>query len=122
MSEGRGVAREVQEQLVDYLTTTPKAGAVLTMSFFSGHLWVFIVTAYLRSNTRGNKLLESLPGRTAVGIFWFTAVLVPIYWSKFREVNFEYARILDVVIPTIVAGMMLQLVVFAFFAYFGDRK
>ncbi len=122
MSEGRGVVREVEQQLLDYLRDTPKAAGVLIMSFFSGHLWVFIVTAYLRSKTRGNKLLESLLGRTAVGILWFTAVLVPVYWLKFREVNFDYERILEVVIPTIVAGMLLQLVVFAFFAHFGDRN
>ena len=86
---------------------TPKAVALLVMSYFSGHLWVFIVTAFLRSKTRGNKLLQSMTGKTAVGLLWFTAVMAPVYLLKHGEYHFAYSRILDVTIPTLVVGLFL---------------
>ena len=118
----RDITKAIEQQALGYFKETPKAVVVVVMSFFSGHLWVFIVTAFLRSKTRGNRLLESRLGRTAVGMFWFTGVLVPLYLLKFGAYDFEYQRILDIVIPTLVTGMFLQLIVFAFFARFGDRK
>ena len=116
------VTKTVQEQLVAYLKQTPKAVAVLVVSYFSGHLWVFIVTAFLRSKRGGNKLLQSITGKTAVGLLWFTAVLALVYWWKFGEFNFAYPRMLDIAIPTLVAGLVVQLIAFALFVTFGDRK
>jgi hypothetical protein len=115
------LAKTAQVQFLEYLKQTPKALAVLIMSYFSGQLWVFIIAAFLRSKTRGNKLLQSTAGKTAVGLLWFSGILAPVYWLKFGNLGFEYAGILEVAIPTLVSGMFAQLVVFALFVALGDR-
>jgi hypothetical protein len=79
---GGAVDGSIEQQLIDYLRQTPKAVAVLIFSFFSGQLWVFIIIAYLKKTTKGNKLLNSIHGKTALGLFWFTLVLIPIYYIR----------------------------------------
>ena len=114
--------QQIQQQILDYLRQTPLALGILVMSFFSGQLWAFILTAFIRSKTRGNKFIESILGRLAMGIIWFTAVSVPIYLIKFGNMDFQYERILQIAIPTLVTGMLAQLMLFALFAYYGDRR
>jgi hypothetical protein len=116
------VATAIQKQVTAYLAATPKAAGLLVMSFFSGQLWVFIIMAFLRSSTRGNKLIQGPTGRTAVGLAWHGTVLVPIYLFKFHQYDFDYQRILEVVIPTIVTGLLIQLIIFAFFAGSGGHR
>lgn len=122
MQAEKGVAKTIEQELLEYLKQTPTAIAVLVMSYFSGHLWVFVVTAFLRSKTRGDNLLRSITGKTALGLLWFAAILVPIYLYKFREYNFEYSRILEVALPTLVTGLLVQLFAFVAFITFGDRE
>ena len=122
MLGGGALRKTVEQQVAEYLKETPKAVAALVMSYFSGHLWVFIVTAFLRSKTRGNKLLQSVTGKTGVGLLWFAAVMFLLYLIKFRELNFEYTRLLELAVPTLMMGLVCQLVVFVLFAVFGDRK
>jgi hypothetical protein len=118
----RGPEQQIVEQVSEYLKQTPIAVGVIVMSFFSGHLWVFIITGFLRSKTRGNKLLESRSGRTAIGVLWFTGVSAPLYVYRYHNYNFEYRNILEIAIPTLVTGLLVQLIIFALFASFGDRK
>lgn len=116
------ISKQVGEQFIDYLKQTPKAAAVMVVSFFCGHLWAYVVTTFFRgSKTRGNTLLQSVMGRTALGLVWFSAVLVPIYTLKFRAFDFDYDRILALVVPTLVAGLAIQLIVFALCLKLGDR-
>ncbi len=121
MAAERDVPLAVGEQVLDYLRQTPKAVAVLVVSYLSGHLWVFIITAFFRSRTRGDQLLKSVTGRTAVGLLWFASLLVPIYLLRFGGLHFEYANILELTVPTLVAGLFFQLLVFIICVRFGDR-
>jgi flagellar biosynthesis protein FliQ len=117
----RELTTSVGEQFFDYLAQTPKALAVLVVSYFSGHLWVFMITAFFRSRTRGDNLLRSVTGRTAVGLVWFTSILGPFYFLKFGALTFEYANVLDLAVPTLVIGLFVQLLVFVACVRFGDR-
>ncbi|MCI0560052.1 MAG: hypothetical protein MN733_16305 [Nitrososphaera sp.] len=122
MAGKQGMERGLQTDLLEYLRDTPKALVVVVASFISGHLWVFMITAFIRSKTKGNNLLQSTVGRTTVGLIWLTGVLVPFYCLKFREFSFDYERILQIAIPTVVTGLFIQLILFAIFVSFGDRK
>ena len=122
MASEPSVSNTIYVLLSDYLKQTPKAVAFFVMSYFSGHLWVFVFTAFLRSKTKGNKLLLSMTGKTAIGLLWFTSTLALIYRFKFGAFNFEYLNMLDVVIPSLIAGLVVQMFVFTLFVTFGDRK
>jgi hypothetical protein len=113
---------QLQQQILEYLRQTPIAVGVLVMSFFSGQLWAFIITAFIRTKTRGNRLIESFWGRMAMGILWFTAISVPMYLWRFGNYEFEYGNLVRIAIPTMVTGMLAQIIIFALFGYFGGRR
>ena len=116
------IEKSIEKNVIDYLRETPKAMAVIVASFLSGHLWVFVITAFVRSKTKGNGMMQSVTGRTAIGLFWLTGILVPVYRMKFGDFAFEYDRILQAAIPTTVTGLFVQLILFGFFVIYGDRK
>lgn len=116
------IEKSLEKDVVQFLHETPKALAVVVAAFFSGHLWVFVITAFVRSKTKGNGMVQSLTGRTAIGLIWLTGTLVPIYRIKFGDFAFDYDKILQVTIPTIVTGLFVQLLLFAMFVCLGDRK
>ncbi len=119
MSATSDVESEVEGRIVDYLRRTPHAVAVLFFSFMSGQLWTFVIAAYCRRGTRGNKLLQSITGRTAAGLAWFAIVMVPVYALYNQRLDFDYANVLSLVVPTIVIGLSVQVVIFACFVRFG---
>lgn len=115
------VVSVVLDEAIEYLKATPKAAGFLFMSFMSGHLWAFMVIAH-RSKTKGNDLLKTIHGRTAIGLLWFSFILVPTYFLKFRGYDFKYDQVLDSLIPVVILGLFLQLIVFLVFVFFGERK
>lgn len=121
MSVERNATEAVGEIVLDYLRQTPKAVGVLLASFFSGHLWVFMVLA-IRTKTRGNTFLQPPIGRTALGLCWFTMIHLPLYFAKFRELDFKYNKMMQLAIPTVLFGLAIQVVLFAVFVRYGDKK
>lgn len=116
------IEKDIKNDIGQYLHNTPKALAVVVAAFFSGHLWVFVITAFIRSKTKGNGMMQSPTGRIAIGLIWLTGVLVPIYRLKFGDFEFDYENILQIIIPTIVIGLFFQLLLFSLFVCLGDRK
>lgn len=114
--------KEIYKKLLEYLLTTPKALAVLIASFFSGHLWSYILAAYVRKSTKGSPIMNSKTGRTSIGFVWFVGILVPIYVAVYRDLSFEYEKILHIVLPTIVLGLFVQFLIVILFFYFGEPK
>lgn len=112
MARERDVATAIGEHVLDYIKQTPAASAVLVASFLSGHLWVFVITAFFRSKTKGDQHLKTITGRTALGVLWFAAMMTPIYFVKFRTLDFAYTNMLEVTVPTLVVGLLVQLAVF----------
>ncbi|KTC22065.1 hypothetical protein AO390_04005 [Pseudomonas marginalis ICMP 11289] len=115
-----GVQSKIEEKILEYLLATPKALAILAASFVSGHLWIFVIKAY-RKRTKASHFVESKTGRTAVGLLWMAAVLFVIYVSRFRDLSFDYEKILIICIPTIIVSLFVQLVIFVLFLVVGDK-
>ncbi len=122
MPDASNMENGIQAKLLEYLIATPKAMAVLVASFISGNLWAFIITAFIRSKRKGNSALLTVAGRTSLGFGWFMVVFVPFYIIKYHEIAFEYSKILQISIPTVIIGIFIQLVLFVLFLRFGDRK
>lgn len=116
------IPNEIVQQVLDFLRSTPKAVGVLAASFISGHLWVFVLTAYFRNGTKGDTLIKSPTGRAGLGILWLTVVLIPYYALKYRDLPVDLDKILDIAIPTIVLGFFLQLVIFIVVINLKDKK
>ena len=115
-----GVASEIEKKVLDYLLVTPKALAIFVASFLSGHLWIFVIKAF-RKRTKASNLMESKTGRVAIGLIWMASVSAVIYMVRFRDMSFEYDKIMIIAIPTIVTALFLQLIVFVTFLLIGDK-
>jgi hypothetical protein len=113
------IQHSVADVLSNYLRATPQAIAVLIVAFLSGHLWVYIITAYLRRNTKGNRLLQSTAGRIAIGMAWLAVVMIPVYFTEYGTWPADYGNILAIVIPTIVLALFAQVVIFGLFVSRG---
>ena len=112
----------VQAQVIEYLKQTPKAVGVLVCSFFSGQLWVFIIFAYLKKGSKGNKIIKSITGKTGIGLCWFSLVLIPVYYINNGDFFFMYEKIIELVIPTIIFGFFAQILIFGLFVTFGNSE
>lgn len=116
------IEKNILEKLMEFFSDTPKAMAVAVVAFLIGHLWVFVITTFVRSKTKGNRMLSSPASRVTIGLAWLTAIFIPLYRFSFGDYAFEYDKILQIVIPTIVFGLFAQLILFIIFLVFGDRK
>ena len=112
---------EIWKKVIDWLLTTPKALALLVFSFFSGHLWIFIITTYFKTSKKGNKYLKSIYGKIAVGVIWFTIIDLPIH--LFRNGNIiDINNIFDNILYAIMYGLILQGIVFGLIVTLKKEK
>ena len=98
----------ISEKVSNYLEKTPLAGFVLVMSFFTGHMWLYVLSI----TERPKKQLESVVGRTAAGL-WFTVVMAPFYVVTYGEYTFREEKVLQIAVPSVVLAMILQAIVIA---------
>lgn len=114
------VPDEVLQQVIGYIVATPKALGGLFCSYFSGQLWAFLTVAYLKKNTRGNKMLDNLSAKIGLGSAWFCLISLPIYWLKNDNLNLEFESFLNILPPAIVVSFALQLFIYLAIAKWGD--
>jgi len=111
-AEASKIGKVVEDQIVEFLRRTPQAAAVLAISFLSGQLWAYLVLVR-RTSQKGTSLLKTIPAKTALGLLWFSFVLVPLYGVSCRSLVFHYEKILGLIVPTLVTGLFLQALIFA---------
>ncbi|MEJ8865752.1 hypothetical protein [Pseudomonas jessenii] len=121
MSATDEVKDAVAKQIIDYLKTTPQALAFLIMAFASGHLWAYVITNFVKEKKGGNKEIRSAIGRLSLGLVWLASNLVVVYGFVHHSWPRDYAKIIDLIIPTIVLGFFIQLIVLAGVVIFGER-
>ncbi len=112
---------EVTQQVIGYIIATPKVFGGLFCSYFSGQLWAFLTIAYLKKNTRGNKLLDNYPAKIALGSSWFCVVALPIYWLKYDNFNLNYDSFINILPPAIIVSFALQIFIFLAVAKWGGK-
>ena len=113
--------KAIAKVILDKISTTPQFALYLCLSFLSGHLWVFMAVAY-RSKSKGNDLLRTTHGTTALGIMWNLALVPPFYMVRFHTYDFEYEKIFDFLAPTMILGFTIQFIMLISYITFGERK
>ena len=116
------VPDEAVQQIVGYIVATPKVLGGLFCSYFSGQLWAFLTVAYFKKNTRGNKMLDSLPAKVALGSCWFCLISLPIYWAKYDSMDLVYDNFLNILPAAIIVAFALQLFVYLAVAKWGASQ
>jgi hypothetical protein len=112
---------EIMNKSANYhLSDAGKIIALILVAFLSGNLWI-IISRSLFPGPRENSLANSHLGRTVIGLAWLALMMGIIYFLKFAG-DLSVRNIIDVMIPAMVAGMFMQLIVFALSTYFGDGQ
>lgn len=105
--------------LLQLLTSSPYIICTVALSYFSGHLWAYIILSYLSKKER--KILYSLFGKLSLGLMWFALVLIPIYLVRFKSVNIIGEQLLEILITVLAIAFALQLIIL-FVVFFLHRK
>lgn len=109
---------EAKEKIFEYVLNTPKALVTLVFSWLSGHLWVYIVLTYFKDGTKGKKFLDGHIGKTAIGLLWFSLIMIPTYYFSHSSLNIEYEKLLSSVFSTLLYGLALQAIIFILLTLF----
>ncbi|MEB2854069.1 hypothetical protein [Pseudomonas atacamensis] len=121
MAVPEDLEKAVVSQIIDYLKSTPQVLFLVIMAIASGHLWAFIITSFFKEKENGNKELRSIVGRLSLGLMWLAANLVVIYGLEHHSLPRDYSKIIELIFPTIILGLFLQLIVYVLVIAFGER-
>jgi hypothetical protein len=115
------ISSEIEKKIIEFLVATPKALALIILSFFSGQLWFFVLITYFKSNAKGNKYLNNYYSKLAIGIIWFIIVNLPIH---FIRIGFEIDdnNIFLNFFYTIIYGFVLQGIIFTLIVAIKKEK
>lgn len=102
--------KQLKDKLVEYLLTIPQLLFAVVLSFFSGHLWLWIVHTYFDSPAKGAKYLSNIWAKTALGLFWYVLFLLPNFVFRFGIHSEVDGNIIQVIGWTLLIGSFVQAV------------
>jgi len=103
----------IQKKIIEYIVDTPKLLGFAAVSFMSGHLWCFLITTYFKKGKKGNTLLNNKIGKTSLGAFWNALIFLPYQLYINGTLRIEWQHIMDLIIATMLIGMVLQVLFFS---------
>lgn len=115
------VLTAVAKAVTDKISATPQSAFFLILSYLSGHLWVFMVDTY-RPKLNGFDFLKEKLGKISLGIMWNLSVVSLVYTSRFHVYFFEYEKVSDCLVSTIIFGFTLQFIILVICITYGERK
>ncbi|MUJ26323.1 hypothetical protein GNP82_18500 [Aliivibrio fischeri] len=103
---------EIIQTIVDFLVGSPKVLAALILSWVSGHTWSYIVFTYFREKNKSVGFFDSWMGKTALGLLWFSLIMLPIYFLVHDSYTIEYDKVLEILFSTILYSYVVQAIIF----------
>jgi hypothetical protein len=114
--------KQVGQKFLEYLWKVPQLFGLLIASFLSGHLWLWIIFAFYKSTTKGDKYLANNYAKTALGVAWFALILFPLYLYKHGFNSTVDTEIFDLIGFTIILGLFLQGLGFIAIVLINNKK
>lgn len=112
----------IQKKGVEYIVECPKLLGFVIISFISGHLWYFLISTYFKKGKKGNHLLNSKIGKTTVGAFYNALVFVPFQLIINKTILLHWQQIMDLILVSLLTGMVLQFLIFCLCIKFAKEK
>lgn len=103
------VPNVVVEEVLSFVTSSAYTLLPPVLAFFSGQLWIFIISLYTKIPAKALKFLNKWYGRVALGLAWEALVLIPIYFIAFRNLHIQAANIAEIEFTVLVISLALQL-------------
>src|SRR5512139_2291889 len=113
----------VEKKAIEYIVKCPKLLGFIIVSFFSGHLWYFMISTYFKKGKKGNPLLNSKIGKTAIGAFYNALIFFPLQLAINKTVSIQWQQIMDLILTTMLLGMVFQISIFGLcIKFLGETK
>jgi hypothetical protein len=96
------------DRLLEYVYKIPQLLGLAVISFFSGHLWLWVIFAFYKTTTKGDKYLTNNYAKTALGVFWFAIFLFPAYLIKFGANSTVDTNVFQLIGFTLILGSFVQ--------------
>ena len=102
----------LEKKAIEYIVECPKLLGFVIISFFSGHLWYFIISTYCKKTKKGDSLINNKIGKTAVGGFYNVLIYYPVHLFLHRSIQIQWQQLLDLILTTMLISMIIQIVIF----------
>ena len=99
---------------------SPHLLLISIMAHISGHTWTYIILSYFSKKER--NILVSWIGKEALGIIWFTLVLIPTYLITYKSIYVKLYKIKNITATTIVISLAIQAILFIIITYRKRKK
>lgn len=103
---------EIVQTVITFILGSPKVLATLVLSWVSGHTWSYIVFTYFRDKAKSEGFFDGWMGKTALGLLWFSLIMLPIYYLVHDSLTIKYDNVLSVIFSTILYSYVVQAIVF----------
>jgi len=109
------------EKLAELVISTPKLLIACGSSFLSGHVWLWLIYAYLKKTTKGVTHLQGVWAKTGLGMIWNALILFLIYIVKYGfDTNVE-GKILPLILFSLLLGWATQAIVVFLIVNFKNK-
>ena len=120
ISVGSVLPPEVAAALIGLLVTSPPLLIAVTLAYFSGHLWTYIILSYVSKKER--KILCSRLGRIGVGLIWFALLSIPVSAILYSNLLFSTERLASISITTAISSLALQAIILIAINFFARER
>ncbi len=103
---------ELIDAVVGFFVSSPKVLATIILSWVSGHTWSYIVFTYFRDKSTSVGFFDTWMGKVALGLLWFSLILMPINYFVNDTLAIEYENVLKVLFSTVLYSFVLQAIAF----------
>lgn len=104
---------ELKKGILENIFTRPESYAIFGYSFVTGQIWVYFLI-YHRDESKGKKYLKKFYSKVAIGLLWYSFVLVPNYLIRHGFNDFNPEDVFALTTETILYGFFLQTIIFIF--------
>ena len=113
---------QIVEAIMSWIVKTPAALATIAFSYFSGHMWGYLIFTYKRNKKHAKGFFDNKTGKVSLGLAWHAVVAAPLYYFQYSTLKINYTNYSEIAYSVILAAIALQAIIFAFVTIFtkGD--
>jgi hypothetical protein len=106
--------KTIQEAILDLLVQTPALLIFLVSSFFSGHLWLYMLFTLLLGRTRYPALMNSRWGKISIGIPRMALVFLMLNLLNYHTFDVTLDHIQALTAAVIAYSFSMQILLFLY--------
>lgn len=108
---------------VEWISKTPIALATICFSFFSGHMWAYVIFTYKRERKHSKGFLDNRTGKVALGLLWQSLIAAPVYLIHYKTlIGINYDNYAAIAYDVILYSFLLQALIVMLLTIFAKGR